>query len=280
MKETMIIKSYGILVVVSILISIVISGCISGGNIETLKIIGSTTLLPIAQKSAEKYMDAHEKVDIQVSGGGSSVGIQSVAKKTADIGMSSRDLKSSEKSKYPNLKEHCIAKDAIVMIVHPSNPITSLTKEQIKMIYNGTYSNWKQLGGKDYPIVVIGRDSASGTREFFYDHVMNKTDFIKTLYEKNSNGAIKQTVMNNPNAIGYVGLGYIDSTVKVIKIKMDNLTITPTLETVKSGEYPISRNLNFITDGVPTGLAKEFIDYIKSKDGQKIVEAEGFVPLN
>jgi len=244
---------------------------------ENITIRGSTTVLPIAQKVAEVYMEDHPNVFISVSGGGSSVGIQSVGEGIAEIGMASRDLKDEEKSRYPNLKPIVIAKDAI--IVHPDNPITTLTLEQIRGIYNGTYTNWKEVGGPDQEIVVINRDSASGTREFFWEHVMHKDDFVATAIEKNSNGAVKQTVSQTPNAIGYVGLGYLDSSVKAIKIKMNGAEIEPTVANVLNGTYPIARSLYMITNGEPKGLVKDFIAFVLSEEGQRIVEEEGFVPI-
>ena len=264
---------------VGIIIIASLSGCLEGGEKQTITIRGSTTVLPIAQKAAEEYMEKHPDVDVRVSGGGSSVGIQSVGEGIADIGMASRELKDEEKSRYPNLKPIAIAKDGIAIIVHPDNPITSLTLEQIRGIYNGTYTNWEEVGGPDKEIVVINRDSASGTREFFWKHVMLKDDFVATALEKNSNGAVKQTVSQTPNAIGYVGLGYVDNSVKAVKIKKDGMEIEPTVENILNGEYPISRSLYMITNGEPKGIAKDFIDFVLSEEGQKIVEEEGFVPI-
>ncbi len=262
-----------------IVIAAMLGGWFKTVKTETITIRGSTTVLPIAQRAAEAYMEEHPDVDIRVSGGGSSVGIQSVGEGIVDIGMASRDLKDEEKIRYPNLKPIVIAKDGIAIIVHPDNPVTSLTLEQIRGIYNGTYTNWKEVGGADEDIVVINRDSASGTREFFWEHVLEKDDFVATALEKNSNGAVKQTVSQTPNAIGYVGLGYLDNSVKAVKIKKDGKGIEPTVENVLNDEYPISRSLYMITNGEPKGLAKDFIDFVLSEEGQRIVEKEGFVPI-
>ena len=264
--------------VIGAIIIAILSGCLEGER-QTIIIRGSTTVLPIAQRAAEAYMEKHPDVDIRVSGGGSSVGVQSVGEGIADIGMASRELKDEEKSRYPDLKPVVIAKDGIAIIVHPDNPVTSLTLEQIRGIYNGTYTNWKEVGGPDEEIVVVNRDSASGTREFFWKHVMHKEDFVATALEKNSNGAVKQTVSQTPNAIGYVGLGYLDGSVKALKIKKDGEEIEPTVENVLNGKYPIARSLYMITNGEPEGLVKDFIDFVLSEEGQKIVEEEGFVPI-
>jgi len=252
-----------------------------GGNREkqSIKISGSTTVLPLVQKAAEKFMEENPNADIQISGGGSSVGIKEVGEGTADIGMASREMKAEELSKYPSLKELLIAKDGIALIAHPSNRISSLTEEEIKAIYNGSIANWKELGGEDLEIVVVGRDSASGTREFFYERIMKKTEFASTMLEKNSNGAVKQTILQTPGAIGYVGLGYIDGSVKTLEIDENGEKIPPAVQNILNDRYPISRGLNFYTNGEPKGLAKEFMDYLLSEEGQKIVEEEGFVPL-
>ena len=266
---------------VGIMVSIIIlTGCLGGSGVKTLKIAGSTTVLPIVQKAAEEYMKKYPDIDIRVSGGGSSVGIRSVGEGIADIGMASRELKDSEKAKYPDLVQYVIAKDGIAIIVHPSNPVSQLTIEQIRGIYNGTYTNWKELGGNDVQIVAVGRDTASGTREFFWEHVMKKENFRNDMLEMNSNGAVHDKVATTPTAIGYVGLGYVDAEVKGIKIWNNGEWVKPTVENVKNGKYPIVRNLNLFTNGEAKGLAKDFIEFILSEEGQKIVEEEGFVPLS
>jgi len=248
-------------------------------KVSVLKISGSTTVLPIAQKAADAYMNDHAMTDIQISGGGSSVGVQAIGEKTVDLGMSSRDLKAEEKTKYPGLVETVIANDGIAIIVNPANSVSGLTLDQIKAIYNGSVTNWKTVGGPDQTIVVVGRDSASGTREFFSESVMKKTNYTSTQLEKNSNGAIQQTVAQTPGAIGYVGLGYIDPTVKAVPIIVNGTPVQATVATVIAKTYPISRPLLMITQGPPAGLARNYIDFILSPAGQKIVTEEGFVPL-
>jgi phosphate transport system substrate-binding protein len=253
-----------------------LSGSGGGGSgVQTISITGSTTVLPISSNCAEAYMDAHDNVDIQVSGGGSSVGIRAAGEGTADIGMASRQIKDSERDKYPNLVERVVARDGIAIIVHTSNSITDLSTAQLKSIYKGEHTNWKDLGGPDAQIVVVGRDTASGTREFFHDHVMNKEDFVSGMLEKASNAGVLETVQDTEGAIGFVGLGYVDETVKAVKID----GVDPTVANVISGDYPVSRALYMYTDGQPTGLAGDFIDFILSSEGQAIVEEEGFVPL-
>jgi len=272
-----------LVVVLSLAIAaVILSGCTGSNNdgnteIQTLIVDGSTTVFPIAQSTADEYMDQHENVDIQVTGTGSSNGISAVSSGSAGIGMASRELKSTE----PALEKHVVAKDGIAIIVHKTNTVTQLTTEQVKGIYNGTYTNWNQLDGNDAEIVVVGRDSASGTREFFYEHVMGKEEFVSTMLEKNSNGAVHSTVSTTPGAIGYVGLGYVDDEISALSIYNEDEAsyIEPTVQNVLDKKYPIYRDLNMFTDGPATGLAKEFIDFIQSDEGQEIVTKAGFVPI-
>lgn len=270
-----------IAVIVVMIAAAAMGGWFAGEETETLIVTGSNTILPIAQSCSEVYMDEHANVDIQVSGPGSSVGITSVGEGTADIGMASRPAKASEYAQFPNLHETTIAKDGIPVIVNKGNPIDELTMDQIRAIYNGTYTNWDEVGGSDMDIVVYSRDTASGTREFFWEHVMQKDDFVSPLYEYNSHAAVKQQVSQTPGAIGYSGLGYVDSTIKVIGVKADDSSqaVMPSVQTVRDGTYPISRSLFMYTIGPPEGLAKEFIDFVLSTEGQQIVDQEGFVSL-
>ncbi|HIJ06033.1 MAG: Phosphate ABC transporter substrate-binding protein, PhoT family [Methanomicrobiales archaeon 53_19] len=268
--------------VVLLLAAALVSGCVgSDPSVEqrSISVTGSTTVLPIAQIAADTYMDKHPNDEILVSGGGSSVGVKAVGEGTADIGMASRDLKSSEMEQYPGLVEHVVAVDGIALIVNPENSISSLTLDQIKAIYKGEITNWKDVGGSDRQIVVVGRDSASGTREFFYEAVMQKEEFVRTQQELNSNGAVKQTVAQTPDAIGYVGLGYIDTSVKAVNINMDGVLVEPTIDNVENKAYPIARSLHMYTKGPETGLAKDFLEFLMSAEGQQIVSNEGFVPI-
>jgi phosphate transport system substrate-binding protein len=265
-----------------LIIAVLAAGCTQQpgeGQKTTLKVTGSTTVLPIAQKAADAYMNDHASTDIQVTGGGSSVGVQAIGEGTADIGMSSRALKSEENAKYPNLQSTVVASDGIAIIVNKENTVNGLTLAQLRGIYNGTVTNWKAVGGPDQVIVVVGRDSASGTREFFWESVMKKENFTATQLEKNSNGAIKQTIVQTPGAIGYVGLGYVDSEIHSVPIMVNGTPVDATVATVLSGKYPISRPLLMITQGPPSGIAKSYLDFILSPAGQKIITDEGFVPL-
>ena len=244
-------------------------------------VTGSTTVLPIAALAAERFTDLHPEIDVQVNGGGSGVGVQAAGEGTAMIGMSSRDVKTEEKEKFPNLVEHAIAMDGIAIITHTSNPISSLTLDQIREIYEGKITNWSEVGGKSGEIVLVGRDSASGTREFFYTEVMKTADFAPKQLEKGSNGALKQTIEQTPNAIGYVSLGYLDDTIHTVPLNIDGALVIPTVETIKSGEYPVSRPLYLLTNGEPTGPIADFISFIaKTPEGREIIYEEGFLPFD
>lgn len=249
------------------------------GHATTLKITGSTTVLPVAQAAADAFMKDHLNANIQVTGGGSSVGVQAVGEGIAEMGMSSRDLKPEERAKYRDLVDVTIANDGIAIIVHPTNMVPALTMAQLKEIYAGNTTNWKDVGGPDMTIVVVGRDSASGTREFFSESVMKKQDFTPYQLEKNSNGAVKQTIAQTPGAIGYVGLGYIDADIRPVPINVNDALVEPTIANVVAKTYPIARPLIMITNGAPEGLAKTYLDYLLSPAGQAIVAEEGFVPI-
>ena len=279
--------SYVLLSFVAFIVAaIVIGGCISTQEpqgqgtpqIQRVTVSGSTTIFPLAEKAKEAFETRNVNADIQISGGGSSVGVKAAGEGTADIGMSSRDLKAEEQTSYPTLVKHEIAYDAILIILNKANTINHLTLAQVRGIYNGSYTNWNQVGGANQPIVVVGRDSASGTREYFAEAVMKKENFTPKQEEFNSNGGIQQKVMQTPGAIGYVGLAFNEG-VNVVKIDVNGTLVEPTVENVIRGTYPIARPLYMFTRGQPTGLTKAFIDFILSSDGQKIVEEAGFVSL-
>ncbi|MGA2403377.1 MAG: phosphate ABC transporter substrate-binding protein [Syntrophobacteraceae bacterium] len=248
------------------------------GNI---RIDGSTTVLPIAQKVSEAYMKEHPDVNISVSGGGSGNGVKGIIDGTVDIGDSSRFIKDEEvklaveKGAYP--VPFAIAYDCIVPVVHPSNPVSNLTLEQLKAIYKGDVTNWKEVGGQDLKIVVISRDTSSGTYEVWEEKVMKKERVSPGAMLQASNGAIVQVVSSNKFAIGYIGLGYVNQTVKPVTAN----GIAGTEETTLNGRYPISRPLFMFTRGWPTGDTLNFINYVLlPQKGQKMVKEAGFVPLH
>jgi phosphate transport system substrate-binding protein len=259
---------------------------VSSGQKQTIKISGSTTVLPIVQKAADQYMATHPDADIRVSGGGSGVGIQAIGAKTVDIGMSSREVTKAEMAKYPSFVVTTVAQDGIAVVVNPTNTIQYITTDQVKNIYLGKITKWSEITGAGVPgtnnqIVVIGRDSASGTRTYFDEFVLLKATPTKQMLEKNSNGAVLQTVAQTPGAVGYVSIGFVSKDVKALPIWYNANKIVPaSLDNVKTKTYPISRDLYVITNGQPTGLAGDFIKYILSPEGQKIVSEEGYVTLS
>ena len=246
---------------------------------KKLVIQGSTTVLPIAQKCAEVFMKKHPEANISVRGGGSGVGIAALIDGICDIADSSRPMKKKEiikaKEKGVNPEPHVIAMDGIAIVVHPSNPVNELTLSQLKEIYTGKISNWSQLGGKNQKIVVISRDVASGTFECFNKLVLKKQRVRPDALLQASNAAVASTIKRTKGAIGYVGLGYLSSEVKALKIE----GVLPSEDTVLKGTYPISRALFMYTNGKPKGLAKDFVGFVLSKEGQRIVKEQGFVPL-
>nr|WP_321351239.1 phosphate ABC transporter substrate-binding protein [uncultured Methanoregula sp.] len=258
---------------------------VASGQKQSITISGSTTVLPIVQKAADQYMAAHPNADIQVSGGGSGVGVQAIGAKTVDIGMSSREVTKAELAKYPSLVITPVAQDGIAVIVNPANTIPYITLDQIKNIYLGKITKWTEISGAGVPgtnnqIVVVGRDSASGTRTYFDETVLLKATPTSKMLEKNSNGAVTQTVAQTPGAIGYVSIGFVSNDVKAVPVWYNaQKIVAPTLDNVKSKTYPVSRDLYVITNGQPSGLAGDFIKYILSPEGQKIVADEGYVTL-
>jgi phosphate transport system substrate-binding protein len=249
----------------------------SKGNRVVIK--GSTTVLPITQKTAEAFHKS-AGISVFVEGSGSGNGIKALIDGGCDIANSSREMKPEEKAaaakKGIQVKEILIAYDMIVPIVHPSNPVKNLTMDQIKAVYDGSIRNWKELGGKDDTIVVVSRDTSSGTYEIWNEKVMKKTDVRGGALLQASNGAIVTTIAGNPKAIGYVGFGYVNSSVKGITVN----GIAITLENGKSGKFPISRKLYmYINEKKLPAEAKNFIDYVLGKEGQGLVKEAGYIPL-
>ena len=258
--------------VVLLLVGLLVLGCgkqLSG----TVTVAGSTTVQPLAELLADEFMGQNPDVEVTISGGGTSVGITSVNNGTVDIGAASRELKSDE----PELVEHLLARDGIAVVVAPGNAVTALTKAQVRDIYSGAITSWKDVGGPDHAINVVVRESGSGTRTAFEEMVMAKPEpavtVVSTALEQNSNGGVKQVVGGDPHAIGFISFGYVDSTVRALSID----GVEATADNAKSGTYPIVRPLYFLTKEEPTELVKEFIDFCLSDEGQAIVADEGYI---
>jgi phosphate transport system substrate-binding protein len=265
------------LAVLVLSMALVMAWAATGLANKTITITGSTTVLPIAQKAAEVFMKKHSEVSISVAGTGSGDGIKAIIDGTADIGDASRDMKAKEKKlaeeKGVNPKRFTVALDCIVPIVHPSNPIGDLSLDQLKAIYTGKVKNWKEVGGNDKEIVVISRDSSSGTFEVWNKRVLKKERVRPDAQLQASNGAVAQAVAGNKYAIGYVGIGYLNDKLKGVTVG----GVAASAKTAMDKSYPVARGLYMFTKGEPTGVVKDFIDFVLSDEGQKIAVEEGFV---
>jgi phosphate transport system substrate-binding protein len=252
---------------------------------------GSDTIVNLALAWAEKYQGDHSDVRISVTGGGSGTGIAALVNGTVDIANASRKIKDEEiaqaKTNGINPVEHIIARDAIAVIVNPNNPISELTLQQISDIYSGKYANWKEVGGEDRPIVRLSRETNSGTHVYFLETVLrlgNSKDTtlfsMDTLLLPSSEGIISE-VRDNPNAIGYDGLGYVPKDLKKIAIakKAGEPYVLPSIATVNDKSYAIARDLYMYTNGQPAGIIKEYLNWILSDQAQQIVADLGFVPV-
>lgn len=246
-------------------------GCNSSSQTTSrpLCIAGSTSVQPFAEKLAEVYMHRHTGVRIDVQGGGSSAGIYAATQGAADLGASSRELLGAEKK----LVEIAIAFDGIAVIVHPANPLTTITLAEIRQIFTRAVTDWSALGLPPHAIHLITREEGSGTREAFEHLVMNKQDITPAALVQDSNGSVREIVAGDPNAIGYISAGLVDERVKALAID----GVFPTRENIKSHAYKLTRRFLFVAQAAPAGPSKEFVDFILGPDGQGILETEGLV---
>ncbi|MBK8421119.1 PstS family phosphate ABC transporter substrate-binding protein [Candidatus Villigracilis saccharophilus] len=277
--------------------SFILSSCGSSNNSSTsdspanyIENKGSDTIVNLALAWAEKYQGNHPDVRISVTGGGSGTGIAALVNGTVDLANASRKIKDEETSEAQangvTPVEHIIARDAIAVIVNPNNPVNELTLQQISDIYSGKYTNWNEVGGEDRPIVRLSRETNSGTHVYFLETVLrlgSKED--KTLFSTNtlllpSSEGIISEVRDNPNAIGYDGLGYVPKDLKMIAIAKEagGEYVLPSIDTVNDKTYAIARDLYMYTNGEPAGIIKDYLDWILSDEAQVIVAELGFVP--
>ncbi len=233
----------------------------------SLKMSGSTSVQPLAEELTQVFMKENPKVQITVTGGGSGVGIKDAADGKVNIGNVSRNLKDSDPK---GLVATTIAKDAIVIVVNPKNPVDKLTTDQVKKIFTGAITNWKDIGGKNAPIIVNSRTAPSGTFDFFKEKFLGEDNVVATAKQHASNGLVRQAVAGNENAIGFISMGFMDSSVKAPTLD----GVKPTLENAKNGTYKVVRPFIMVTKGAPTGLAKSFLDFVLSSEGQSIVKKE------
>lgn len=266
---------------------------------SSITVKGSDTMVNLSQKWAETYMKAHPDVSIQVTGGGSGTGIAALMNNTTNIANASREMKQAEidkaKSANVNPEQFKVALDGIAVIVNPSNKIEHLTVKQLSDIFSGKIKNWKELGGNNAEIVLYGRENSSGTYEFFKEHVLgkdasgNQVDYAASTQVLQGTASLGEAVARDIKGIGYGGVGYFAqrNDVKILHIKKDDASpaVSPVegnkvnYQAIWSREYPISRYLYCYTNGDPKGSIKDFMDFIVSPDGQKVVETMEYIPL-
>lgn len=249
-----------------------------GGLSGTITLIGSTSVTPTAQALADAFTEKETGIKVEVQGVGSSAGIKASDDGSADIGMSSRNLKDEEKEL--GIEEYIIAYDGIAIVVHPSNEVSDLTAEQISKIYKGDITNWSEVGGKDAVIEVISREEGSGTRGAF-EELMGLESDEGTLVKQDAtisdgNGAVYASVAQKETSIGYLSLSYLDEKVKTLKAD----GVEPTVENIKAGTYKVSRPFLMLTKGEVSDVAQAYLDFVFSPEGQEIVVEEGVISVN
>ena len=261
------------------------------GSATTIQNKGSDTIVNLALAWAERYQGVRPDVTIAVTGGGSGTGIASLINGTVSIANASRSIKEEEienaRANGIDPVEFVVARDAIAVIVHPNNPVNRLTLQQISDIYSGKITNWQEIGGEDRPIVSLSRETNSGTHVYFLETVVrlgqkdNHTLFSADTLLLPSSEGIGAEVRQNPNAIGYDGLGYVTDDMKTIAVGLtsEGPFWLPSIETVNTGDYPVARDLYMYTAGEPTGIVSEYLDWIHQTEAQSIVRELGFVPI-
>jgi phosphate transport system substrate-binding protein len=256
-----------------------------------MQIKGSDTIVNLIQVWAEKFVEDKPSCNVGVTGGGSGTGFAALINGTCDIAMSSRIIEDKENSMAKNNNvapvEYIVGLDGLAILINKNNPVNNLTLEQLRDIFMAKITNWKEVGGEDRKIVILSRESNSGTHMFFKEHVIRlgnskaKDEFAPQSLLMPSSQAIYDEVYQNPNALGYVGMGYINDGIKAVSVASDEHSayVYPNADNVMSGKYPISRPLYLYTNGQPKGVIKDFIDYALSNEGQQIVLETDFVPI-
>ena len=258
---------------------------------EQVVIKGSDTMVGLGQRWAEAFVKTHPHVLISVTGGGSGTGIAALIEGTCDIAQASREIKKDELEKAKAAGHRCVetvvAWDGVAVIVNPANPVSRVTLEQLSDLFQGKITNWRELGGLDAPVVLLARETSSGTHAFFKKRVLQLggkrkgADYAASAILSTSSQTIHDEVASNPNAVGYVGLAYIEEDVKALSVAEtpQGPFVAPSVETVMDRTYPISRPLYVYTDGEPEGMTKEFLEFALSPTGQSLVTDMGFVPV-
>lgn len=253
------------------------------GNVyaaDTVTVNGSTTVLPAMQLVAEGFMKANPGVTVTISGTGSGNGIKALRDGMTDVAMSSRDMKAKETQDFEShskkVTRYTVAHDAIIPVVNPKNGVKGLTMAQLKDIFAGKVKSWDEVGGARAPIIVVGRDSSSGTFECFQELVMGKTRISPRALIQASNGGVVRAVSQNPNAIGYIGVGYMDKETHALEVN----NVKPGMQSAKDKTWPIARDLYLFTAGDVKASAANLIKFMLSAEGQKDVQKAGFVPVD
>jgi phosphate transport system substrate-binding protein len=249
----------------------------------TVSVKGSDTMVILGQRWAEEFMKKNASAKVQVTGGGSGTGLAALINGTTDIAMSSRPIKDAENQKVRALakapaEQVSVAKDGVTFYVHEKNPLNALTVEQLKGIYLGDITNWKDVGGPNAPIVLYSRENSSGTYVFVKDNLLGGEDYAPEAQTLPGTAAVVNAITKEKNGIGYGGAAYAKG-IKELKIKVGNEEIAPSAENIKSGKYPLSRDLYFYLRTQPTGEVKSFIDFALSAEGQQIVNKVGYFPV-
>jgi phosphate transport system substrate-binding protein len=251
------------------LLGLACAGC-RRDNGHTLNVVGSTSIQPFAELLGQEFGKRNTDELVDVQGGGSTAGLQAVANGLAHIGMCSRSLKEDENKQFTPI---IIARDGLAIVVNPANPVSGLTREQLRDLFSGSVKNWKDVGGKDGPVRPITREEGSGTRESFVNLVMGKTRISRAALTQESNGAVKELVRGDRAAIGYMSLGLVGSEVRALSID----GAEPTAASVLAGKYKLVRPFLFVTKGTPIPEAQRFVDFVLSVEGQKTLESEGLI---
>lgn len=252
------------------------AGAGAGGRVA---VKGSDTMVILAQRWAERYMQTHPGTTIEVSGGGSGTGMAALANGTTDIANASRPVSERERAQMPDLVETRVALDALAVYVHRDNAIASLTMAQLGDIFRGRITNWSAVGGPDRPIVLYSRENNSGTYAYFKEHALGGDDFAANAQTLSGTAAVINAVARDPNGIGYGGIGYAEGIRTVPIAGEDGTPIEPTMENATAGRYPLSRYLFMVTRGRPSGASGALIDWVRSPEGQALVQEIGFYPL-
>lgn len=244
------------------------------GQKGTISIAGGTAHIPVMKKAAKRIMKSNSDIRITIAGGGSGVGIQKVGEGLVNIGNSGRKASEAEQTKY-GLVLFPFAVDGVATVVHAKNPVNNLSSEQVRAIFAGTITNWKEVGGTDAKINIYSRDESSGTRAVYWKKLLKKGPLATAANIVASNGAMKSAISRDVNGIGYVSIGHLDDSVKAPLL--DGVVVNQ--KTAKDGQYPIVRKLYMNTKGQPNGIVKSFIEFIMSPDCNEIIKSSGYIPM-